>query len=115
VGLKLSLEHSEPIRNQTRESSMMTLDNMESSEEVGGQTSGVTTEAIQTQEEPTELRPGEDTTLDKTVSAVCRIRLEPRKKLSGAQKKKLTKEKKMAEGTWVENRPQKPPPKQTIR
>jgi hypothetical protein len=44
------------------------------------------------------------------VSATRRIRLEPRKKLSGAKNKKLTKEKKMAEGTWVENRPKKPPP-----
>jgi hypothetical protein len=44
------------------------------------------------------------------VSATRRIRLEPLKKLSGAQNKKLTKEKKMAEGTWVENRPKKPPP-----
>jgi hypothetical protein len=88
VGLKLSLEHSVPIWNQTREFSMMTLDgNMESSEEVGGQTSGVTTDTVQTKEESTELGPGEDTTLDKTASAICRIRLEPRKKLSGAQKK----------------------------
>jgi hypothetical protein len=110
VGLKLSLEYSEPIGNQTRESSIMTLDNVESSEEVGGQTSGATIETVQTQEESTELGPGEDTTLDKTVSAIRRIRLERQKKLSGAQKKKLTKEKKMAEGTWIENIPKKPPP-----
>jgi hypothetical protein len=110
VGLKLSLEHSEPTGNQTREYSIMTLDNMESSEEVGGQTSGATTETVQTQEESTELGPGQDTTLDKTVSAIRRIRLESRKKLSGTQEKKLTKENKMAEGTWVVNTPKKPPP-----
>jgi hypothetical protein len=89
---------------------MTTLNNRESSEEVGEQTSGVTTDTVQTQEKSIELRPGEDTTLDKTVSAIHRIRLEPRKKFSRAQKKKLTKERKMAEGTWVENRSKKPPP-----
>jgi hypothetical protein len=56
---------------------MMTLDNMVSSEEVGGQTSGATIETVQTQEQPIELGPGEDTTLDKMVSAIRRIRLEP--------------------------------------
>jgi hypothetical protein len=105
MGPKLSLGHSVPIGIQTRESSMTTLDNMESSEEVDGLTSGLTTDTVQTQEVSMNLGPGEDTTLDKTVSAIRRIRAESRKKLSGAQKKKLTKERKMAEGTWVKNRP----------